>query len=342
MKTAPMRWPVACAAVLAAMVLPGCMQIETRVKLERDGSATIVERVRFSHRLLDMKLDGGVADMSTLLAKPHAEKRAQQLGEGCTLASHEVKDVKGGKEAIAVYKIPDLNKFQYASPYLAYTDFGENNIIRFKLEPVYKSRPYANAKAGQMSLSISYEKAPKGSPVPEKDKPLPPGPPPSEQQVFRELMPAIKDMLDGFELRLTFEPYTHITHSGLYLRNRQAKPREIDLFWFNDKHLGKYGDNFMDNEEVMLGMARLNFGDRHIVDQVIGGASNDTLPVFHAHGSGFMPWSGGSEIAFAPSRQLFDKLFAGKELNYNEWGEKPTDKKVPAEFDKIGAKDEGK
>lgn len=325
---------------LALCALAGCMQIETRVKLEADGSATIVERIRFSHRLLDMKLEGSpVADMNALLEKPQAEQRAKQFGEGCQLTSHEVKAVRGGKEAVSIYKISDLNKFQYASPYLAYLDYAENNVIRFKLEPVYKSRPYAGAKAGQMSVSIAYQKAPKGLPAPEKDKPLPPGPAPVEQQVYRELIPAIRDMLDGFELRLTFEPYTHITHSGLYLRNRQAKPREIDLLWFNDKHLGKYGDSFMNNEEVMLGLARLNFGDAEIADQVGGGASNDTLPVFHAYGSPFMRWSPGSEIAFAPSRPLFDKLFEGKELNYNEWQEKPTDKKVKAEFEKIGAKE---
>jgi hypothetical protein len=52
--------------------------------------------------------------------------------------------------------------------------------------------------------------------------------------------------------------------------------------------------------------------------------------------------NGGQEICFRPSKTLCDKHFVGKTLNYNEWQENPNDKKVPAEFDKIGWKGEEK
>jgi hypothetical protein len=343
MSTQVLRTLRSCAALLLLLGAAGCMQIETRVKVVEDGSAIITERIRFSHRLLDMKLDpGGVADMNTLLTKATAEKRAPMLGEGCTLASHDVKDVPGGKQAIAVYKIADLNKLQYVSPYLAFVDYGQNNTIRFKLEPVYKSRAYQGAKAGQMSVSLYFEKAPKGSPQPDKDKPLPPGPSPKEMQVFRDLLPAVRDMLDDFEVRLVLEPYCPISHSGHGLRNPRGQPKDIDILWFSDKQLDRYGSPFVENEEAFLAMVRLDFGHKSMVEEIRSYASNETLPAFLPIGSSYMWFNGGTEICFRPSKQLFDKLFTGKTLNYNEWQENPNDKKVPAEFDKIGWKGEDK
>lgn len=332
-----------CVLAVLALACVGCMQIETRVKINADGSATVTERVRFSNRLLDVKLEGSpAADMNALLEKAAFERRATQLGEGCTLASHNVKTVPDGKEAIAIYKLDDINKLRYVSPYLAYADYAENNIISFSFEPTYKSRPGSGTKAGQMSLNLRFEKQPKGQPQLEKDKPPPPGPSPKDLQVFRELMPAVRDMLSGFEFRLTVETYGPIDHSGFGLRNRQALPKEIDFFWFNDTQLDKFGDRVVENEEMMLAMARLDFGNKVLTDQMSNFANNETMPVHLPIGSAYMWWTGGIETSIRPSRQLFDKHFVGKKLNYNEWGEKPTDTLIPAEFEKIGMKQEGK
>lgn len=338
-----MRSCAACLLALLVLASAGCMQVETRVKLESDGSATVVERIRFSNRLLDMKLEGSpVADMHKLLDKSVAQKRAGQLGEGCTLSNYTVKDVPGGKEATATYKIGDLNKLCYCSPFMGFLDYPQNNVMKFKLEPVFKSRAYSGGKAGQMVASMEFQKEPKGSPQLEKDKKPPPGPSPKDLQVFRELLPAVRDMLDGFEMRLTFESYCPISHSGFGLRNRGAQTNEIDFFWFNDKQLDKFGDRFVDNEESMLAIAQLDFGNKTLVDQMHNFANNETMPVFLPIGSSYMWWGACREVCFRPSKELFDKHFTGKTLNYNEWGEQPTDKHIPAEFDKIGWKSEGK
>jgi hypothetical protein len=319
------------------------MQIETRVKLETDGTATITERVRFSNRILDMKLDGsGVPDMNTLLAKSTAERRAQQLGETCKLVSFDAKPTANGKEIISVYKIDDLNQLRYVSPYVSYLDYASNNAIKFRLEPVYKSRPYQDSKAGEISVALLHEKPPKGTPPLDKNQKPPAGPAPSELQIFRELMPAVKDMLEGFEFRLTFESYANIKHTGHGLRNKEAKPTEIDLFWFNDRQLDKYGSRFLDNEEVCLALVRLDFGDRNLVEQMRDYATNNTMPVMFPLGSATMWHSGGKEIGFAPSKALFDKFFTGKKLDHSEWQASSPDKHVDADFSKIGWKGEGK
>ena len=46
-------------AAILASAASGCLQIETRIKLHEDGSATITERLQFSKRLLDQSAQGG-------------------------------------------------------------------------------------------------------------------------------------------------------------------------------------------------------------------------------------------------------------------------------------------
>lgn len=327
------------AAALSA--LAGCMQLDTRVHVNEDGSATITEKLRFSRRLLDLgdaKGEGG-SEVASLLSKDAALERMKHMGDGMTLTSHEIKEVEGGaRESIAVFQIPDLNNFKYVSPWLAYTDYPENNVIQAKLYPLYKSNPYANGKAGEMAISFKYLKNPKGeAPLP-KDQPPPPGPSPSELQVYRELGPVFKDMLRDFKVRFTLEAYAPILRSGLGVRGQSAGSKEIDLINFTDRDLDNFGSSILDNEEVMLDLVRMDVGSEDICNNVKNFVSNTTLPVFMPHGSKHMWWTGGSEIPFKPSKPLFDKHFAGKKLDYSEWQAQPPEKHVDAVFEKIGWK----
>ncbi len=101
-----------------SLALAACMQLDTHVKLHEDGSATVTEKLRFSRRLLDLSgKEGSEQDLAGLLAKEAALERVKGMGKGAVLVSHEVKDVEGGaREAVAVYKIDDLNELIYVSP----------------------------------------------------------------------------------------------------------------------------------------------------------------------------------------------------------------------------------
>lgn len=318
------------------------MQIDTRVLLHEDGSATITEKLRFSRRLLDLdngNAENGSAGISSLLSKEAALERMKHMGEGITLVSHEVDDVaSGARESVSIFRISDLNNFQYISPWLAYADYAENNVIKAKLYPLYKSRPSANGHAGEMVVNFTYLKQPKVHVKPEKDQLLPSGPSPSELQIYRDLGPVFRDMLKDFRVRFTFESYAPILRSGLGVRGLRSGTQEIDLINFSDKDLDAYGDAFLDNEEVMLDLVRFDFGSPNVVNNVKDFVHNNTLPIFVPHGSAYMWWTGGWDIPFKPSRALFDKHFTGKKLDYGIWQSTPLEDQEEARFDKIGWK----
>ncbi len=320
---------------LAWLACAGCMQLETRIKVHEDGTATVTERLRFSRRLLDL----AGADKPKLLerlSRAAALGRMKRMGTGITLTSHKLREAAGAaQESVAVFKVKDLNGFKYVSPWPAYPDFPANNHVSFWMKPVYKSRPYAGARAGTFSIGFRYPKRPQGEPRPKKGEKPPKGPAPRQLQVHRELGPVFRDMLKGFHVRLTLESYAPVT-SGLGVRDHRAGAKEVDLINFSDKSLDTWGGLFLKNEEIMLDLARWQLGGDDVVKHVRGYHANRTLPVFFPAGSKHMWWSGGTEVWFRPSRQLFDRHFVGKKLDYSQWRASPPSKHVLARFESIG------
>ena len=316
-------------------ILCGCLQVETVIRVNEDGTATVTERVRFSRRLLDLAGEKQ-ADLLKLLSRDAALDRMKQMGEGVRLASHELRDADGAsKESLAVFQVADLNKFRYVSPWLAYLDYPDNSVVACKVEPLYKSRPYREGRAGEISVSFEFVKKPKAEEKPPEDAPPPKGPPPLDLQVYRELGPVFRDMLKDFQLKLTFESFSPV-HSGLGVRNERAGATSIDLIHFTDADMDKWGALFLENEELMLDLVRWEVGSADIVDHVRDYANNLTLPVFTPRGSRHMWWFGGTYVTFAPSRALFDRYFVGKKLDFNEWQPAPPEKHVPATWELIG------
>ena len=323
--------------LLAAMGAAGCLQLETRVKLHEDGSATITERLRFSRALLD-QAGAREGELLKLLGREAALERMKSMGKGVSLVRHELRDAEGNaKESVAEFKVDDINGFRYASPWPAFADYRENNLVEFKMVPLYKSQPYASGSAGSMQVQVNFVKPPKGEERPPKDAPPPKGPSPLDQQVYRELGPVARDMLKGFRLKFTFESYAPV-HSGLGVRGESAGNPAMDLLEFSDTNLDSWGTPFLENQEIMLELVNWRLGGPNVVRHVQGYWANNTLPVYAPRGSMHMWWHGGDQIWFAPSRQLFDKHFVGKMLDYSQWQASPPDKHVPAEFDRIGWK----
>lgn len=317
------------AVAALALTLGGCMQLETNIRLEQDGSAEITERLRISGKLLDLESDAGAEKLFTkLLEKGGAEARVAQMGEGATLVSHKVQDAEGGsRESITVYKIGDINKLQYISPFLNTMQYENNNRITFQLFPVYQSTWYGR-HAGEMAVSVKLTTKPPQPPQRKEGEPPPPGPSPVNLQIYRDLKPIFQDMLKDFRIKMTFESYAPIRFRQYYrYRGMGAGTRTFDLIDFSSSNLDNFGGSFIDNEEVMLELLRGEMGGRNIVEHVKESGTNMTLPVFHTGG---VP-----EIYFRPSRNLFDKDFAGKELIFDD---KAT-KKRPAEFEKDGYKE---
>ncbi len=323
------------ALAIAATWGAGCLQIETRVTLHDDGTATITERLRFTRLLLDLAGDEE-GELLTLLGKEAALERMKKMGEKVRLVSHELRDAEGAsKESLTVYKVDDLNDLHYVSPWLAYPDFPENNTVRWEMVPLYKGRPYDGGPAGSLSLALRYPREPKGERRLEDGEAPPRGPSPVEVQAHREIGPVFRDMLKDFQLRLTFETFSPVG-SGLGVRMRRADVKAMDLINFTDKDLDKWGGSFLANEELMLDLVRWELGSQDIVSDVQDYVNNTTLPYFTPNGSRYMWWLGSTNIHFPPSRKLFDKLFEGRKLDPSQWQASPPDKHVPARFEEIG------
>lgn len=322
-------------AFVFLLSLSGCMQVDTHVKLNVDGSATITEKVRLSRRLLDLSgPEGSEKDVASLLKKEAAEGRAKNLGKGTVLVSHELKEVEGGaRESVAVYKIEDLNELHYMSPFAAYKDYAKNNSVKFHLWPITETS-WTGCDAGDIAVALRPLSPPKGEQKPKEGEPLPAGPAPVDVQVLRELQPMIRDMLRDFKVRLTFESYTSIRFSQIGLRGKGAGTSSVDFINFSDKDLDKYGGNFLENEEVMLDLMRAQFNSKDIAEHVRDWQHNLTLPVFQNWGSMFATYRNGDGIYFKPSQELFKKYFEGKTLNF---GERNGGKRTTT-FEEIGVK----
>lgn len=315
--------------------LSGCVEIETRIKLNVDGSATITERVRFSQQLLDLsgKEDGGL-NLAQLLTKQSVEERMKRMGKNVKLVEHSIKDVeKGAKESLAVYHVENINDFQYVSPFVAYTDYPENSTVKVEMVPLMKSRNYAGL-AGEMCIAFKPLKQPK-SEVRTKDSPPEKGPVPRDVQALRQLQPVFADLLKGFKLRLTFESYAPITATGFGWRDRRTQTPIVDLINVSDNDLDQHGVSVLENEEIMLDLLRGRFGSQNVAEAVRHFQDNNTVPLFLIWGSANAPWRQSDEICFKPSKELFDKHFAGKMIDLDRW--QSTGKNIrPAKFDEIG------
>lgn len=317
------------AVTALALALGGCMQLETTIRLEQDGSAVITERLRITGKLLDLESDAGAEKIFTrLLEKGGAEARVAQMGEGATLESHKVQDAEGGsRESVSVYRIADINKLQYVSPFLNTMEYDKHNRITFQLFPIYQSTWYGR-HAGQMAVAVKLTTTPPRPPQRKEGEPPPPGPSPANLQIYRDLKPIFQDMMKDFRVKLTFESYAPLRFRQYYrYRGMGAGTRTFDLIDFSSSNLDNFGGNFLDNEEVMLELLRGEMGGHNIVEHVKESGTNTTLPVFHTGG---VP-----EIYFRPSRPLFDKNFTGKELIFDEKKEQ----KRNAEWEKDGYKE---
>jgi hypothetical protein len=318
---------------LAAFLIgaAGCMQIETRVKIEKDGSATVTERVRFSQRLFDLAHTQEDSRLEAFLDKARVLVRVGKMGKGARLASHEVRDAAdGARECVSVVKIPDMNDLRYVSPFMGHFNYPKHSVLRFKLAPCYRSPGYG-LWPGQMYVAVwpaTKERAPRR---PKGWRP-PPGPTPAELQVYRDLKPVFRDMLQGFQVRLVVESYAPIGMARGYYRYRGigAGTRECDLIDFSWNDLDRHGAEFLDNEEIMLELVRFQMVGGDLTATTKQHAENWTVPVYHPHG---VP-----NITFRPSRQLFDRHFKGKKLQFSKKRGGPR----MANYREIGLRDERK
>ncbi|OYW74516.1 MAG: hypothetical protein B7Z37_17400 [Verrucomicrobia bacterium 12-59-8] len=101
----------------AAFVLASCIEIKSTVIVSKDGTATIEESMLMGVQLAAMMQAGGDQRdqlKGLVMDKEKAEERAQKLGEGVTVKSHEEVKTPDGKSGVkVVFAVADLTKLKY-------------------------------------------------------------------------------------------------------------------------------------------------------------------------------------------------------------------------------------
>lgn len=304
--------------------LSGCFEIDTHVLVHEDGSATITETVRFSERLLDLdrtREDG--VKIASLLSKEAVQERMKHLGTGIELVSHDVQEgPQASRESVAVFKIADVDDFQYVSPFFGFTDYADNNVIQTEVLPLTENTWWGR-HSGEIAIRFTHTKQPKQRPQP-KEGEVVKGPSPRELQIYRDLQPVFRDMAEGMKLRFTVETYApvRVWHG---VRNGRANTRAFDLIDFSSEQMDQYGYDFLSNEEVMLELLRGELNGPNLAENVKDHVNNFTVPIIRP--------TGADEIWFRPAKPLFDKYFAGKKIKVQRGRESV---EVPATWEEVG------
>ena len=106
-------------AAALALLTTSCMQQETTLSLNKDGSGTITETIVLGAQMIAMMgaaggEGGDPLDQMIAQAKAKSAEALAKMGEGVTLKEIKKLDKGGKKGLITVYEFKDINKLKYA------------------------------------------------------------------------------------------------------------------------------------------------------------------------------------------------------------------------------------
>lgn len=134
---------------IVSLLFTSCLEHETTITLNKDGSGTIVEETVFGKEFVGMLAmmpqegEGAENPMSSLLNKENAAAKAEKYGEGVKFVSVEAIERNGGKGGRATYSFEDINKI-IINPNNALADMGDQAGEVKKAEEIKVN--YANGK----------------------------------------------------------------------------------------------------------------------------------------------------------------------------------------------------
>ena len=103
------------------LTIAGCVDVKTKIKVNKDGSGTVEETVLMSTEMIQMlkQFVSGFADDSTnveefkLYNEEDIKKRAADFGDGVQFSSGKELQEDGREGYVAVYTFEDLNKLRF-------------------------------------------------------------------------------------------------------------------------------------------------------------------------------------------------------------------------------------
>lgn len=98
---------------IAALALAGCMEIETLVRVEADGSGTITERMVMSNEIIEMMKEMAPENQpAPLYDEEELRAAAATFGEGVTFLSVESVETDFGQGYVVSYAFTDINRIR--------------------------------------------------------------------------------------------------------------------------------------------------------------------------------------------------------------------------------------
>lgn len=238
---------VAVAALAATLVLPGCLQNETVIHLNKDGSGTLVEETTFGPQVLDMiaqmaALGGGGDPLADLVSEEKAKARAATLGDGVTLEKVEAVDAGGKKGGRVTYRFADINTLKI-SP---------DSAVKNAMPEMPMAPPGGVEKAAPITFSYADGKLTMKMPEPEKVE-VPAGEAPAEgeeESMGEQEVMIMKQMMGDMKISfaIVIEPGIAETNASHVEGNR------ITLM---EMEMGK----LMEDAESLKKLTRLNKQD---------------------------------------------------------------------------------
>lgn len=265
--------------LLAAALFTGCMQIDVTVAMhDKDDGATITERIRLTRQLLEVcPTDEKKKELLAHLTREAALKRMKQMGKGVTLESHNQKKLPNGSiQSITVFKIPKIKNLILCNPLIHAHPAGAGAGIGYGLFRTGNKR--LDKKQINVSVNTRNRKKKYPSAMTRRTKT------PLDRQILRELKPIISDMVSDFQVRIRLKVPTRFT--ARYVRNIKAAPKVTTLFSLSGKDLDRRGNNFFENEEILLAMLELDFKSHVLLKNTGSFTNNSRSPVLRAHGNG--------------------------------------------------------
>ncbi len=195
---------LAAASTLVAILLPGCLQSETTIHLNKDGSGTLVEQTTLGPQMQDMieqmaAFGGGAGKdpLADMFSPEKAKAKAATMGEGVTFEKSVPFEAGANKGARTTYHFADINKL-HISPT---EDLKKLSPMAAHAPPTAKQKPVAFAYSGGTLVMTTPEPIPAAD-----DTPKPLDAPDAEENPEAETM--MKQMLGDMKvsLQIVIEP----------------------------------------------------------------------------------------------------------------------------------------
>jgi hypothetical protein len=96
-------------ALIAVVLLSGCLQSRTEIRVNADGTGTVEETFLMKEDIVQMLASMGDGESFSLLDREELERGAADLGDGVSLQSAEEMSTDWGSGYRAVYAFDDIN-----------------------------------------------------------------------------------------------------------------------------------------------------------------------------------------------------------------------------------------